>query len=64
MARLVLNDEMRRVIHMARVMDDAAARMRECRRTRTCVWCDEPVAAQRTYPACEGCRDYRGVEGP
>lgn len=42
--------------HMARVMDEAAARMRHARRERVCVWCDDPVPDRFTYPACEACR--------
>lgn len=51
-------------LHMAQVMDEAARRVRECRPTRLCVWCDEPVAEHRVYPACEGCREYRQVVTP
>lgn len=49
---------------MAQVMDEAAQHTRECRRTRRCVWCDEPVADNRVYPACEECREYRQVVAP
>ena len=52
------------MVVMAQNMDEAARRTRECRRTRRCVWCDDPVAEGRVYPACEECRDYKGIETP
>ena len=52
------------MVHMAQVMDSAAKRRRECDRSRTCVWCGDPVRDDRTYPACEECREYRQVVAP
>ena len=52
------------MVHMAQVMDEGARRLREARASRRCVWCDDPVSDHRVYPACEECREYRGVETP
>lgn len=61
---LITATEARRLKHMDAVMHQAREDMAHARRTRTCVWCAEPVGASRVYPACEDCRDYRGVTAP
>lgn len=52
------------MVVMARNMDAASTRVRDCRRSRSCVWCDEPVEPHRVYPACEDCRAHRDVQAP
>lgn len=48
-------------LHVALVMDESRRHTARCRRERVCVWCEEPVPDRFTYPACEECREHKGV---
>ena len=50
--------------HRDQMWRQAKAEMAEARRTRTCVWCGEGIRADRVYPACEECREYKQVTKP
>lgn len=61
---LITYEEAMRLQHRDVMWRQARAEMVQARRDRTCVWCDDPIAPHREYPACEECRTYRGVEAP
>jgi len=59
--RLMTYEEAASIQARDAIWRQAKADMAAARRTRTCVWCAEPVQPHRDYPACEDCREYRGV---
>lgn len=61
---LITYEEAMRLAHMDQVMKQARDQMAEARRTRTCVWCGDPILPHREYPACEECREYKQVTKP